>query len=88
LSMIPRSPWKVTGAIIGGTPTKFFTMGQDNLHSYGIASDRAIQSQLSQIRRGTSPPPTLRQKCNGRRMTTLPRCSHLPATSWWSMVLV
>jgi hypothetical protein len=49
LSAIPGSPFKVTGAIIGSTPTKFFTLGETLLHSYAIATDGAIQSQIAQV---------------------------------------
>jgi hypothetical protein len=49
LSTIPGSPFKPAGQIVGGTPTKFFTLGKDLIHSYGIASNGAIGSQLSQI---------------------------------------
>jgi hypothetical protein len=49
LSTIPGSPFKPAGRIVGATPTKFFTLGEDLIHSYGIASDGAIESQLSQI---------------------------------------
>jgi len=49
LSTIPGSPFKLAGEIIGSTPTKFFTLGEDLIHSYGITSDGAIESQLSQI---------------------------------------
>jgi hypothetical protein len=49
LSAIPGSPFKPAGEIVGATPTKFFTLGEDLIHSYGIASDGAIESQLSQV---------------------------------------
>ncbi|HWG20517.1 MAG TPA: hypothetical protein VG225_08290 [Terracidiphilus sp.] len=49
LSPIHGSPFKPAGEIVGGTPTKFFTLGKDLIHSYGIASDGVIGSQLSQI---------------------------------------
>jgi hypothetical protein len=49
LSPIPGSPFKPAGEIVGATPTKFFTLGKTLIHSYGISSDGAIQSQLSQI---------------------------------------
>lgn len=49
LKAIPGAPWKPTGKIIGSTPTKFFTLGKDLIHSYGIAADGALQSQLGQI---------------------------------------
>jgi hypothetical protein len=49
LSAIPGSPFKPAGQIVGSTPTKFFTLGKTLIHSYGISSDGAIESQLSQI---------------------------------------
>jgi hypothetical protein len=49
LSAIPGSPFKPAGQIIGATPTKFFTLGKDLIHSYRVASNGAIESQLSQI---------------------------------------
>jgi hypothetical protein len=48
LSAISGSPFKPSGQIIGSNKYQFFTLGKDLLHSYGIASDGAIQSQLSQ----------------------------------------
>lgn len=48
LSTISGSPFKPAGAIVGSTPTKFFTLGQTLIHSYGIASDGALGSQLAQ----------------------------------------
>src|SRR5579863_2527522 len=49
LSTIPGSPFKLAGEIVGSTPTKVFTLGKTLIHSYGIGSDGAIESQLSQI---------------------------------------
>jgi len=49
LAAIPGAPWKPAGQIVGSTPTKFFSLGQTLIHSYGIASDGAITSQLSQM---------------------------------------
>jgi hypothetical protein len=49
LSAIPGAPWKPSGQIVGSTSTKFFTLGADLIHSYGIASDGALQSQLAQM---------------------------------------
>jgi hypothetical protein len=49
LTAIPGSPFKPAGAPIGGTTTRFFTMGETLIHSYGIASSGAIGSQISQI---------------------------------------
>jgi len=48
LNAIPGGPWKPTGRIVGSTPTKFITLGADNIHSYGLTSDGAIGSQLEQ----------------------------------------
>ncbi|HEY1647418.1 MAG TPA: hypothetical protein VGF96_05525 [Terracidiphilus sp.] len=48
LSAIAGSPFKPAGAVIGSTPTKFFTLGQTLIHSYPVASDGALGSQLSQ----------------------------------------
>jgi hypothetical protein len=49
LSPIPGSPFKPAGEIVGGTPTQFFTLGKTLLHSYGVAANGAIESQLGQI---------------------------------------
>jgi hypothetical protein len=49
LSVISGSPFKLGTAIVGSTPTKFFTLGKTLIHSYGIASDGSIQSQLAQM---------------------------------------
>jgi hypothetical protein len=49
LSAISGSPFKPGTAIVGATSTKFFTLGQTLLHSYGIASDGAIESQIAEI---------------------------------------
>jgi hypothetical protein len=48
LTAIPGAPWKPAGLIIGDNKSLLVTMGEDNLHSYGIASNGAIQSQLEQ----------------------------------------
>jgi len=48
LSAISGSPFKPAGAIVGSTPTKFFTLGQTLIHSYGIGAGGAIGSQLAQ----------------------------------------
>jgi hypothetical protein len=48
LSAISGSPFKPAGQIVGSTPTKFFTLGETLLHSYGIGSNGAIQSQIAQ----------------------------------------
>ncbi|MFZ0303695.1 MAG: hypothetical protein WAL75_13480 [Terracidiphilus sp.] len=49
LSTIAGSPWKVSGEIVGSTPTKFFTLGKDLIHSYALGSNGSIGSQLSQM---------------------------------------
>jgi hypothetical protein len=49
LSAIPGSPFKPAGLIVGSTATKFLTLGEDLIHSYGITSDGALGSQLAQI---------------------------------------
>jgi hypothetical protein len=49
LSTIAGSPFKPAGQIVGSTQTKFFTLGQTLIHSYGIASSGALQSQLAQM---------------------------------------
>jgi hypothetical protein len=48
LTAISGAPWKPTGQIIGSNKTQFITLGQDNIHSYAVASDGAIGSQLEQ----------------------------------------
>jgi len=45
LSSISGSPFKPSGQIVGSTSTKFFTLGQTLIHSYGIGSNGAIESQ-------------------------------------------
>jgi hypothetical protein len=49
LTPIQGAPWKPAGSIIGSNKSQFFTLGQDLIHSYGIASDGAIESQLAQM---------------------------------------
>ena len=49
LSAIPGSPFKLGAEIVGSNKSQFFTLGHTSIHSYGIASNGAIQSQLSQI---------------------------------------
>jgi len=49
LSAISGGPWKPVGQAVGATSTKFFTSGEDLIHSYGIASDGSIGPQLGQI---------------------------------------
>jgi hypothetical protein len=48
LSAIPGAPWKPAGQIIGSNGTQFITLGEDNIHSYGIAANGAIKGQLEQ----------------------------------------
>ena len=49
LSAIPGSPFKLGTEIVGSNKSQFFTLGHTLIHSYGIASNGAIQAQLSQI---------------------------------------
>lgn len=49
LSPISGSPFNLGTQMIGSTSTKFITLGHTLLHSYSVASDGAIQSQLFQI---------------------------------------
>jgi len=48
-TLIPGSPFKPGTKIVGGTGTKFFTIGKTLLHSYSVGSNGALGSQLSQI---------------------------------------
>jgi hypothetical protein len=48
LSAIPGAPWKPTGQIVGSNKSQFITLGEDNIHSYAVASGGAIGSQLEQ----------------------------------------
>jgi hypothetical protein len=49
LSAIPGAPWKPAGQIIGDNKSQFFTLGDENLYSYGISSDGAIGSVIGQV---------------------------------------
>lgn len=49
LSAISGSPFNLGTEIIGSNKSEFITMGKTLLHSYAMAPDGAIQSQLSQI---------------------------------------
>jgi hypothetical protein len=49
LSAISGGPWKPVGQVVGATSTKFFTAGENLIHSYGILSDGSIGPQLGQI---------------------------------------
>ena len=49
VTAISGSPFKPAGLIIGATASRFFTLGKTLIHSYGLASGGAIQSQLGQI---------------------------------------
>jgi hypothetical protein len=49
LTPISGSPYKLGTQIIGSNQSQFFTLGHTLLHSYAVASDGAIQSQLFQI---------------------------------------
>src|SRR5579863_5675170 len=46
---ISGSPFKPGTKIVGGTGSKFFTIGKTLLHSYAVNSNGALGSQLSQI---------------------------------------
>ena len=46
---ISGSPFKPGTKIVGGTGTKFFTIGKTLLHSYAVGSSGALGSQLSQV---------------------------------------
>jgi len=48
LSTISGSPFKPAGLVIGGTASKFFTLGQTLIHSYPVGSNGALGSQLAQ----------------------------------------
>jgi hypothetical protein len=48
LSAIPGAPWKPAGQIVGSNKSQFLTLGQTLIHSYGIAANGAIGSQLAQ----------------------------------------
>jgi hypothetical protein len=47
LSAIPGAPWKPAGQIIGDNQHQFFTLGDENLYSYGVSSNGAIGSEVS-----------------------------------------
>ena len=49
LTAISGSPFKPGTKIVGGTGSKFFTVGKTLLHSYAVSSNGALGSQLSQI---------------------------------------
>ena len=49
LTAIPGSPFKPGTQIVGGTPSRLFTLGKTLLHSYTLASNGAMQGQASQI---------------------------------------
>ncbi|HMG86087.1 MAG TPA: hypothetical protein VK574_10095 [Terracidiphilus sp.] len=46
---ISGSPFKPGTKIVGGTGSKFFTIGKSLLHSYAVGSNGALGSQLSQV---------------------------------------
>jgi hypothetical protein len=48
-TLISGSPFKPGTKIVGGTGSKFFTIGKTLLHSYAVSSNGALGSQLSQI---------------------------------------
>ncbi len=49
VTAISGSPFKPGTKIIGGTGSKFFTIGKTLLHSYAVSSNGALGSQLSQV---------------------------------------
>lgn len=49
LSAIPGSPFRPGTRIIGGNGSQFLTLGNTLIHSYRVASNGAIGSQLSQV---------------------------------------
>jgi hypothetical protein len=49
LTTISGSPWKVTGQVVGSNRSQLITLGTDNLHSYAVASDGVIGSQLGEF---------------------------------------
>lgn len=48
LTAMPGAPWKVTGQVVGDNKSQLITLGTSNIHSYAVASDGAIGSQLQQ----------------------------------------
>jgi len=48
-TLISGSPFKPGTKIVGGTGSKFFTIGKTLLHSFAVGSNGALGSQLSQI---------------------------------------
>jgi hypothetical protein len=49
LTAISGAPWKPSGQIIGSNKSQFFTLGNENLYSYGIASNGGIESVIGQV---------------------------------------
>ncbi|MGA2650721.1 MAG: hypothetical protein ABSF28_09365 [Terracidiphilus sp.] len=49
LTAISGAPWKPSGQIIGGNKSQFFTLGDQNLYSYGITSNGGIGSVIGQV---------------------------------------
>lgn len=49
LTPISGSPFKPGTQIVGATKSTFFTLGKTLIHSFGVASNGAIESQKSQI---------------------------------------
>jgi hypothetical protein len=45
LTAIPGAPWKPAGQIVGDNKSQFFTLGDENLYSYGVTSDGAIRAE-------------------------------------------
>src|SRR3954471_17845229 len=46
---ISGSPFKPGTKIVGGTSSRFYTIGKTLLHSYAMGSNGALGSQLSQV---------------------------------------
>ena len=49
LSAISGAPWKPAGQMIGDNKSQFFTLGDENLYSYGVSSSGAIGSVIGQV---------------------------------------
>jgi len=49
LAAIPGAPWKPAGQIVGDNKHQFFTLGDENLYSYGLSSNGAIGSVIGQV---------------------------------------
>ena len=49
LTLIPGSPFKVTGTAAASNGKYFITLGTQSLHSYPVAANGALKAQVSQI---------------------------------------